>query len=170
MPSPIAHALAGAAIARLAPTRRHVIACATLAAVPDVDLLLPIMHRTVTHSVTAVGVTLIIAASVTGGVTRWKTAGLYALAYGSHLLLDWLGADPNPPFGIQMFWPFSNRWFISGADLFPPTIRGLVTRATMLQNLRAVAVEVAIILPIVSILWVVLRPRDGATSSNRVIG
>jgi membrane-bound metal-dependent hydrolase YbcI (DUF457 family) len=153
MPSPVGHALAGAAVARLAPTRRHVLACATLAALPDLDLLLPIVHRTATHSVTAVAVTFIVAAMVTGEVTRWKTAAVCALAYASHLFLDWLGMDRRPPFGLQMLWPFSDRWFISGADLFPQTTRTLFTRAAILQNLHAVGVEVAIMLPIVLIVW-----------------
>jgi len=162
MPSPVGHALAGIATARLGPTRRNVLLCAALAAVPDVDLLLPITHRTATHSVTAVGVTFIITATLTGQVTRWRTASLYALAYASHLLLDWLGADRRPPFGLEMLWPFSDRWFISGVDLFPQTTRALLTRAAIVQNLHAVVVETAILLPIVLIVWVVLRPRADA--------
>jgi membrane-bound metal-dependent hydrolase YbcI (DUF457 family) len=153
MPSPVGHALAGVAIARLAPSRHRVLACATLAAVPDLDLLLPIMHRTATHSVTAVGLVFIVAAAVTGKVTRWRNAGLFALSYASHLLLDWLGADHRPPFGVQMLWPFSRRWFISGVDLFPQTTRALFTRAALLQNLHAIAVEAAIMLPVVVVVW-----------------
>src|ERR1700720_1561223 len=68
MPSPIGHALSGVAVAWIAdlmpgrPTGRSgypaisrlSLACASLAALPDVDLLLPIAHRTVTHSLGAV--------------------------------------------------------------------------------------------------------------------
>ena len=32
-----------------------------------------------------------------------------ALAYGSHLLLDWLGDDTTPPIGIMALWPFSRE-------------------------------------------------------------
>jgi hypothetical protein len=84
MPSPVGHALAGVALARVSPTRRNVVLCAALAAMPDVDLLLPLTHRTVTHSVTAVAATFILAAAVTGQVTRWKHATLYAAAWASH--------------------------------------------------------------------------------------
>ena len=45
------------------------------------------------------------------------------LAWSSHILLDWLGADANPPYGVQAFWPFSDTWFISGVDVFPGTER-----------------------------------------------
>src|SRR5438552_3036993 len=88
MPSPIGHALGGVIVAWIAdlmpgrPDRgagnpaaisRLSLACAGLAALPDADLLLPIAHRTVTHSlgaVVAVGLFMIIATAVTGKVTR----------------------------------------------------------------------------------------------------
>jgi hypothetical protein len=52
-----------------------------------------------------------------------------------------------------MFWPFSRRWFISGADIFPQTIRSVSTLAGLLPNLRAVLVEIAVLLPIVLLVW-----------------
>ena len=82
-------------------------------------MYLPI-HRTVTHSVGAVALTMIIAAAVTGWVTRrvkvkvgtrlkyLGVAVICAAAYGSHLLLDWLGADRKAAYGIQALWPFSH--------------------------------------------------------------
>ncbi len=144
--------------------------CAALAAVPDVDLLLPLTHRTVTHSVTAVGATFIITAAVTGQVTRWKTAMLCAAAYASHLLLDWLGVDRRPPFGIQMLWPFSRRWFISGADIFPQTIRSVTTLEGLLPNVHAVLVEIAVLLPIVLLVWVVWPPQRRKVSGPAEAG
>lgn len=163
MPSPIGHALAGVAVAwgaDLADGRRSsprlVTACAAVAMLPDADLLLPGMHRTATHSITAACLTFIIAALVTGEVTRWRIASLCGLAYASHLLLDWLGADDSPPRGIQLLWPFSHRWFISDLDLFRQTARRhFLTAPMMRQNALAVAQEVAILAPIVAVLWLV---------------
>ena len=184
MPSPIGHALAGVAIAwsseyfpaatpAVTPSRTRVSArltlvCATLAALPDVDLIVPGTHRTVTHSIGATILVTIIAAGVTGWVTRkragtprsprlpreiWRTAFICGLAYASHLLLDWLGADPNPPSGIQALWPFSHEWFISPWTVFPGTERRhFFTMAALATNFRALAVEIGLLAPIVGLL------------------
>lgn len=168
MPSPIGHLLAGSAVALLS-TRlggertlerqrlAGVLVCALLAALPDVDLLYQPLHRTVTHSLVSIPVVTSIVILVTGWVTG-RRALLWGIvcgvAWGSHIPLDWLGADPNPPQGIQALWPFSDRWFISGVDLFSGTERRHVfTRAALLINLRTVIQEVAILGPMVAALW-----------------
>jgi hypothetical protein len=186
MPSPLGHALAGAAIAWIAqasgaaePTRQlngdgrgerlspatskpeglhYFWACVGLAALPDIDLALPMAHRTVTHSVTAVLVVallMIVAGAVTGKVTP-KIGVACVAAYASHLLLDWLQADPTPPFGIQLFWPFSQAWFISGWELFRATERRHVfDAATIGRNALAVVQEIAILAPIAGAAWLI---------------
>ena len=163
MPSPVGHALAGVAIAwgadlldgRRSPPRT-VALCAGLAMLPDADLLLRGTHRIATHSLTAAALTFIVAAAVTGKVTRWRMAALCAAAYASHLLLDWLGADFFPPRGIQLLWPWSHEWFISGLDLFRQTARrDFLTPAIIRQNAIAVAQEIAILAPVVGLVWLV---------------
>jgi membrane-bound metal-dependent hydrolase YbcI (DUF457 family) len=159
MPSPIGHMLAGVAVAWSGgPTLRRsdglVLVCAALAAAPDLDLLLPGPHRGATHSLAAAVAVTIIAAAVTGQVTRWRTALLCGFSYASHLLLDWLSADNYPPRGIQLLWPFSDRWFISDLDLFRQTARQqFLTAPIIRQNLIAVAQELAILLPILALVW-----------------
>ena len=161
MPSPVGHALAGIAtaftgdlVARRHSSTRFVALCAGLAALPDADLLIPGTHRTFSHSVTAACICFIVAALVTGQVTRWRTAALCGIAYATHLLLDWLGADKYPPYGIQLFWPWSDRWYISNLDLFRQTARRYFFTAPIVrQNLIAVAQEIAILLPLVAVLW-----------------
>jgi hypothetical protein len=76
------------------------------------------------------------------------------LAWTSHVLLDWLGADRNPPFGVQALWPFSDTWFFSGIDLFPGTERRdpLGARA-MFINLRAAITELALMGPVAVVAW-----------------
>jgi membrane-bound metal-dependent hydrolase YbcI (DUF457 family) len=169
MPSPIGHMLAGVATALASDIPRQkkdsdsdgrffksAALCASLAAAPDLDLLYPHIHRTMTHSVTAVAATFIIAAAVTGKVTRWRTATICALAWASHLLLDWLGTDWTPPRGVQLLWPFSREWFISGADVFRQTsMRHFFTWRIFVGNVLTIAQEVAILLPIVALLWFV---------------
>ena len=176
MPSPIGHALAGAAIAASAgrfskPTASNralratlALTCAVLAALPDLDLVYAPIHRTVTHSVGATLLVTIIAMGVTGRVMSGissRTALWLALicgaAYGSHVLLDWLARDPYPPLGIQALWPFSDRWFTSGWNIFRPTERrALFSWAAIATNVKAVAQEVAILGPL---LWLAMRTR-----------
>jgi hypothetical protein len=80
-------------------------------------------------------------------------------AYATHLLLDWLAVDRLPPRGIQFFWPFTPRYFISGWDVFLQTERRhFFSMATIETNTRTVALEIAILLPIVVVVWI-LRER-----------
>jgi membrane-bound metal-dependent hydrolase YbcI (DUF457 family) len=176
MPSPIGHMLAGVGVAwtaeavtRRALPPRTVVTCAILAALPDADLLGPGMHRTATHSLTAVLTVFIVAAVVTGQVTRWRTAMLCAAAYASHLLLDWLGVDNFPPRGIQLLWPFSDRWVISDLDIFRQTARHYLWTAPVIRtNLLAIAQEIAIFVPILFALRLVARTplKQGQPSWN----
>jgi len=188
MPSPIGHALSGVAIAWTASlaeppdstgrtlSDRCLPIYVALAAAPDLDLLVHGAHRTATHSVTAMLLVTIVAAAVTGQVTRlrasrfggqvspgaprvggsarWWIALLCGLSYGSHLLLDWLAADNYPPRGIELLWPFSSRWFISDLDLFRQTARQeFFTAPIIRQNVIAVAQEIVILLPLLALIY-----------------
>jgi len=189
MSSPVGHALAGIAAAWLADlvpgTRRSrlasatasflakaggwlTLACAGIAMLPDVDLALPIRHRTASHSVTAVVLATIISVLVTGWVTRRRRTGGASLgwiarvalmcgaAYASHLLLDWLAVDLTPPYGIQALWPFSDHWYLSGLNLLPRTERrALFTPRAIRHNLAALAWEVGALAPLLALLWLV---------------
>ena len=162
MPSPVGHLLTGAAVAwTLAPRadRGLVLTAAVLAALPDLDLLTPLPHRTVTHSVTAVALVTIVAAVVTRQVTRraaWRVAAVCGLAYATHLALDWLADDRAPPYGFQAFWPLSDRFYISGWGVFHGTERrAIFTWPTIAHNAATVARELAILGPIAYGLWLV---------------
>jgi inner membrane protein len=182
MPSPIGHALAGVAVAWVVESTRSqrtppttvsllTVACATLAVLPDIDLLYMPLHRMATHSVTATLFITIVAAAVTGWVTgrvSWRVALACGAAYSTHLLLDWVGDDASAPYGIQPFWPFSAEWFISPWTLFAGTERRdpLSSRA-LLINLRALVLEIAILGPVVVALWFRRKRRNlGPTSGQ----
>lgn len=188
VPTPLGHSLAGIAVAlageRGWPRRdlRRFLAspmtlvCVALATLPDVDLLFPGLHRTATHSVTATIVVTIVAAAVTAGASTrrsgttgavsriaWSAVVMCAAAHGSHILLDWLGRDPSKPPGIQALWPLSDRWFISGWDVFPQEERRhIFTVPAMVRNLNALAWELGILGPVVVALWW-LRQRSRRT-------
>jgi membrane-bound metal-dependent hydrolase YbcI (DUF457 family) len=177
VPSPVGHALGGVAAAwmadlvpgdrawrRDAPGEhswhariggRTTAACAVLGALPDIDLLLG-GHRTYSHSVTAVVVVGLVAALVAVRTRRpvARLALMCAGAYGSHLLLDWLAVDSFAPRGLQLLWPFSHTWFISGWDLFGPTARQhIFSAAALATNVRAVVREAALLAPVLLALW-----------------
>jgi membrane-bound metal-dependent hydrolase YbcI (DUF457 family) len=182
MPSPVGHALAGLTVGWLsepapATTGRlkslltpAAVWCAVVAAVPDADLLIPHFHRTATHSLSATVIVFSIAMVVTGKVTRratWGVALALAAAHGTHLLLDWLGQDRFPPEGIQVFWPFSRHFFISGVDLFPPVERRLLRPDAIGINARALLWEVVILGPIAALAAVRrLRGRPGRRAAG----
>jgi membrane-bound metal-dependent hydrolase YbcI (DUF457 family) len=153
MPSPVGHALAGATIAwGITPGRPLVaLVCAGLAAAPDLDLVVPQGHRMASHSVAAVAVVTIVTIMVTRQVTSrrcWPVVVACAAAYSSHLLLDWLAIDPSPPRGLQLLWPFTDRWYISGLDLFHGTARrNIFSGASLRTNALAIAQELAMLLP-----------------------
>jgi membrane-bound metal-dependent hydrolase YbcI (DUF457 family) len=177
MPSPVGHALAGAAIAwsiggasdpgdnaeirssgEPGPARLALL-CAGLGAAADLDLLVPFTHRTISHSLVAVAAVAIVTILVTGRVTgrvAWRVVLACAAAYASHLLLDWLAVDDTPPRGLQILWPFSHRWFISGLDLFRGTARrDLLSAASMRENVLALVQEIATLGPLALAAWLV---------------
>lgn len=178
MPSPIGHALAGVAAAwtadlvpgdrgwRTAPASTSwseragnglTIVCAALGVAPDVDLLFS-GHRTITHSLGAVIFVGLFAAALAANARRpiARVALMCAAAYGTHVLLDWLGADYYPPRGIQALWPFSRQWFISDLDVFRQTARQQFTTGRIIQeNILAVLQEILILTPVLILLWLV---------------
>ena len=152
MPSPIGHGLAGVSVAWLATPRAGrslAIACALLAASPDIDVLFG-SHRGPTHSLAAV--VLVSAAAAMFATARKlpaaRVAAACGLAYASHLVLDWLGKDSATPYGIMALWPFSSQYFSSGADLFLEISRRYWNRDEfILGNLRSLILELALLLP-----------------------
>jgi hypothetical protein len=158
MPSPVGHALAGAAAGwgLVGPPKRggeggyrevwrQGALFAMLGMLPDLDLLLPVVdHRTFSHSLTA-AVIVGVAAAV---LTRRSRVGLAAgAACGTHVLLDWLGSDTTPPIGIMALWPFSHAFYESRLHLFFAISRRFPTRQFWVQNTRALLRELAVLIP-----------------------
>ena len=115
------------------------------------DFLYPPIHRTMTHSLIAVGLVVVATGLVASRVRRddvWSSAVVCGLAYASHLGLDWLGSDTKLPAGIQLLWPFSDAWFISSLGVFRATdIGGFFRTPVMVSNALAVLRELSILGP-----------------------
>jgi len=154
MPSPIGHALAGMAVGWaiadpvVAPRRRAVepVIFGAVAAAPDLDLLIG-LHRMQVHSIGATLVVLVVA-RLTLGLGQWRLALALAAAWGSHLVLDWLGNDTSAPFGLMALWPFSDAYYQSSLRLFDAVSRRYwLPQEFIWHNLAAAMKEVVIIGP-----------------------
>jgi membrane-bound metal-dependent hydrolase YbcI (DUF457 family) len=155
MPSPIGHALGGIAAGWGTGGRQNLQAAAVLAAVaiaPDLDLAFG-SHREISHSIGAAAAAGLVALVATRS-PRWALA--IALAWGSHVLLDWLSNDTRPPVGVMALWPFSGDHYKAPIEIFPPVSRRYWESRFWIYNLRAVAVEVIVLAPIT---WLATRRR-----------
>jgi membrane-bound metal-dependent hydrolase YbcI (DUF457 family) len=171
MPSPIGHALGGLAVHLLSARNRdemwqpgRALLLVGAAVAPDLDLLLRFVdgvnhHQGGSHSLAA-AVWAGLAAGVVAAarrVPRASTIGLaVGLAWGSHLLLDYLGRDTHPPIGLPLLWPFADSYFKFPWPVFLDIGRTLEWR-TMRHNIVAVAWEIAVLLPIPATIYLQRR-------------
>jgi membrane-bound metal-dependent hydrolase YbcI (DUF457 family) len=171
MPSPIGHGLAGLLTTWVTAPRARwslALAGALLAALPDVDVLFG-GHRGSTHSLGAIMV-VSAAAAAFAAVRRLpigRVVTVCSLAYASHLLLDWLGKDTATPYGVMVFWPFSSRYYSSGANLFLEISRRYwKPDEFILGNLRSIGWELALLLPIAALAWWIKRQKTEYRRQN----
>ena len=128
MATPVGHAIAGYAISRFAKSSHTgnrlgvLLLCVFVGALPDLDVIpglfigRPVQyHQGISHSLgMAIAVSGIIAATYRLSGRSFLAIFLLSFAaYSSHLALDILGPDRRLPIGIPLFWPFSERPFIS---------------------------------------------------------
>ncbi len=141
-----------------------------LSLLPDADFLPGLIlgrpnfyHHGVFHSI---GAALAVAA-LAGGLfflkTRhfWSPAAAVFLVFYFHLFLDFFSHDLVAPFGLPLFWPFSNRYFTAAKPFFINITRSgksgdffpsLFNR----HNLKAALLEI-VILGGLAVMVVVLR-------------
>ena len=124
MPSPLGHALGGAAVGlvagRLQPIAWRIPAVLGLiACLPDLDLFTS-QHSGMTHSI---GFAVLAGLVALAGSGSCRFALAAAAAYGSHVLFDWLGLDTAPPLGVMALWPFSTDFYMSPWTPLPPVSR-----------------------------------------------
>ena len=185
MPSPIGHALGGILVGHLTGSGRLVSTfsgerflegpgfawtdrvprgwrfwtsagvCAALGILPDIDLAFG-AHSMYTHSVGAVTLVMLTLA-VTCRFRHWRIVLALTGAYASHLLLDWLGHDTTAPFGIMALWPFTDGYYMSYLNWFPPVDRRYWQATFWDNNTRAVGRELLILLPPAALVWLTAR-------------
>ena len=155
MPSPIGHALAGMAAGCVVAGPRRAFArpghwrlalFALLGMLPDADLLFG-LHSMHTHSLGAAVLVGVVAALACGRADL-RLGAAAAAACGSHVLLDWLGADDVAPYGILALWPLSDAYLLSDRHWFPAVCREYAEARCWLRNARGLLRELALLLPV----------------------
>jgi inner membrane protein len=133
MPLPIGHALAGVVFFQARPGLffknkwLDAMYFVFLANLPDADFLPGILmgfpnlyHHGIFHSL---GAAVAVAAAM-GWIFYKKYrhfreySAITFLIFYSHLLLDFFSKDFTAPYGLPLFWPFSNTYYISAHPIF----------------------------------------------------
>ena len=151
MPSPVGHALAGVAVGWLIDGRRAIVDAAwrraaayvLLATLPDADLLVG-SHRGPSHGL---GTAFLVGIIVAVATRRLRVAIACALAFASHILLDWLGTDTTPPIGLMALWPFSREYYEAPYHVFMAVSRRYWLPEFWTYNVRVVLREIVILGP-----------------------
>ncbi len=168
MASPVAHTFAGywtflflirqVSSLYLIRSRPYLIklgALVLLANLPDLDFLFGLgwraneLHRGFTHSLlAAIAVSLLLASfwRITAGY--WRSAAIYFLAYGSHLVIDLctgvkLGWN-HTGYGIPLFWPWPQQ-FTSSLILLYGVRHATLGALFSLDNLWSCAYELVVL-------------------------
>ena len=173
MPSPIAHSLSGVLLYLIfnAHEPKYNIPKLFLyiffANLPDIDLVFGFLlndpnlyHQTIFHSLGAA----ILAGFITNIPQMFKkelyinNSLKFILLYYSHIVLDYLGSasDTKYPFGVTLFWPLNHEHYVFPVMIFLDIWRGKSNETFFsglfnLHNLLAIAIELAIFLPLIII-------------------
>jgi inner membrane protein len=167
MPSPLAHGLAGLTVHLLAsrdgrelgdPWRIGVTVGAAL--IPDLDLAFKLVDGKNHHNDQLHSLGFALLAAVAGAAVfrllAWRRPVALALAAGlawtSHVLLDYLNVDTNPPIGLMALWPFSDAYYKSSVPVFLDIGRTL-TWSTVRHDAVAGAWELVVLVPILLACW-----------------
>ena len=173
MPSPLAHTIAGLTV-HVATARdeeelfdlRRAFVFVFAANAPDLDFLLNLFdgrnhHQQETHSV-GFAALCALAGALLFRLWRWPRPFALGLSAGAawltHVVLDFLNSDTNPPIGLMALWPFSHEYYKFAWPLFLDIGRTFSWR-TVRNNLLAAAWESVVLLPVLWLAWRLGRRR-----------
>ncbi|HHS14095.1 MAG TPA: metal-dependent hydrolase [bacterium] len=146
-----------------------------MANLPDGDLLFGffsgnpnLYHHQWTHSL-FFGLVMGVSAGLIFYLIRSDSSLRMGLLTGgaiiSHIILDYFTCDSSPPYGLQIFWPFSKAYFISPVILFPDVHKAsdsgrFLSSLFCLHNARTVAAEFLFLGPVFVAAWIIRRARQ----------
>lgn len=76
---------------------------------------------------------------------------ILGLLYSTHLIIDYLTEDGSSPFGIPLLWPFTDHHFYSPFIVFYSIHRGRWSQVFSWHNVVGLAIEIAVLLPVVGL-------------------
>lgn len=106
-----------------------------------------------------------VAAAVGGGRKALLAAGLGFVLFTSHLFLDLFVRDTGAPYGIQLLWPFTDRYTMAPWWIFPNLDRHPFDWSVVGRALPVVAIELLLLGPLVAAAAVLRRRKAGQTGS-----
>ena len=173
MPSPIGHILSGILLYQIFNRHdarydvRKLFLYVIISNIPDIDIAIGFLvndltfHQGIIHSLGAA----IFAGLIAGIVIMQKkelffnSFLLFTGLYYSHVILDYLASasDKGYPFGVALFWPLSNEYYVFPVMIFLDILRGtsnetLFSGMFNLHNLWAIMIELVLFLPLIIIL------------------
>lgn len=174
MPLPIGHSLMGYALAETTSVGRDgsrwkmLLLFVIVSNLPDFDFLFGFFlndpnrfHRHfISHSI-GTSVLVGVACGLYFRFVQGKRFTVYCLTFAavcfSHVALDTFSVDHTYPFGVPMFWPFSDTYFMSPVPLFMSVQKGgdslsFIRTLFVEHNLLAALWEFIIFVPVLLIL------------------
>jgi len=180
MCSPVGHSLAGYALylacnknCKLIGNWNKIILYCFAANAPDLDFIPGIFigdanrfHHGISHTL---GLSLLFALCMYM-IPRFRTKKDFAIffsLYFGHVIIDFLTADSSTPFGVMLFWPFTQKYFISSFSLFSDIHHLFLSDLFDLHNIRAMVWETAVFFSMIVLLVLAREIRKKSFSGHR---
>jgi inner membrane protein len=178
MPSPIGHSLLGCGFyTAFRSSNGHDLKliglCLFAANAADMDFVPGLLigdpnrfHHGISHSL---GVAVLFATACSAfrlmGPSFWSNVGFFFSLYFSHVAIDYFSIDNGFPYGVMVFWPLTNEYYIAPFAFLPDIRRSSMAGEFFeslftLHNLWAVTVESILISPILLVIWAVKKPFE----------
>lgn len=167
MSSPVGHTLAGMA-AVIIIKKQWPLGCMDwiwiifFSNLPDIDFILAyaadVERHTFTHSIGFIAFILMIIMTIINVKPELGRKVPNRIQYfivfpvvliTLHILLDMLAVDESFPYGVQLFWPLSDEFFISPFAILPPTWTNYTLKKMIIENSKTLFFEILIFVPIV---------------------
>lgn len=183
MPSPIGHSLLGGAFyTAFRSSNVHDLKliglCLFAANAADLDFVPGLLigdpnlfHHGISHSL---GFAVLFAVACSSfrlmGPSLWLNVGFFFSLYFSHVAIDYFSIDHGFPYGVMLFWPLTNEYYIAPFAFLPDIRRSQVASEFFVSlfsahNLWAATVEIAVISPILFVMKVVKKPSQSIAPS-----
>lgn len=166
MPSPIGHSLMAYIMYRATPTSSPRVNLTRMgfyllaANAADLDFIPGLLvgdpglyHHGISHSLGFAALVAVVYGLLLMFATRqarWQPFVISFALWSSHIGLDYFSIDPGLPYGVPLFWPLSDAYYIAPFPFFPEIRRSQVSSEFLaslvsLHNLWAISIELLVL-------------------------